>query len=185
MRFLRELIPTLPARTYLLVVPSDRGASRGIVRPEGIAGFASRTVAGPSGAEVPTSSGLNRQARPRRTHENEADPQTPVRGAERREVVAVRHFDIDSTSARSRRLRTPQGSAHPLGCSPSPKPRRQPPGRGFRCGRSRSGQCSVSRQSGNDMTQGYSRQERSYRASRASQPQIRTPAISGRRRTVS
>lgn len=52
-------------------------------------------------------------------------PPMPVRAAGQREVIAVRHstFDIDTASAHSRPLRTPQGIRASLGCS-SPKPRR-------------------------------------------------------------
>ena len=118
-----KLIPAPPPHAYRAHVLSDRGGFARHRGPEGIAGFASRTVAGSSGAEVPTSHRPNRQASALAGRPSGADPQIPVRGAGQREVVAVRHHrhrnDIGTqpSTANAARLRASPG------CS-SPKPRR-------------------------------------------------------------
>ena len=136
-----ELIPALPPHAYSRLVPFDRGASRGIVGRMGLRVSRSRAVAGPldrrasdrtrkrwfslwwrGGADFARAEQAG--PRPCRASSSEADPQIPVRGAGSARSSLFDTIDIDSTSARSRRLRTPPGSAHPSDVE-ARKPRRR------------------------------------------------------------
>ncbi len=133
-------IPALPTDACPACAPIRPGASRGIVGRRGLRvscpePLRARSItARPTGrdngdrtihdrignircdsAKVPTSHRPNRQASALAGRPSEADPQIPVRGVGQRDVIAIRHHRHRPTSARSRRLRTPPGSAHPSG----------------------------------------------------------------------
>ena len=134
-----KLIPAAPPHAYPARVPSDRGASRGIVGRMGlrasrpgplrVRSIAARPIGRDNGdrfiqyrignircdsAEVPTSSGPNRQARSFAGTQNEAEP--PDTRARSR-TARGRRCSTPSTSTRHRHAavdcETPPGSAHP------------------------------------------------------------------------